>query len=683
MSTQPEFDAYHKWLGIPPHQQPPTLYRLLGLEPFESDADVIHSAVERQMAHLQSYKIGPQSDLSQKLLNEIARAKVCLLNSASKADYDRQLRARLDSESAGADIQQTSVSHDRSPPEKVPESPEPSNVDDGLGDKLPLPTRGNHIAKRPPARTLRPNIRRRRKSLPRPLIAAAAAGTLAVVVGLAAIAYRSTAESNESAQNDTALASVAEQVSPIQPPTSQSDSPPIRESTELDQPKASEPKPEKSPMAKAPELVPPSMPADEPGFVLLFDSSTLNGWTGDTSLYSVEDGSLVNTQPGHGVIYTKDEFSDFILRFDYRLTSGADNGIALRTPLNGNPAFEGMEIQLLDESASQFRGVPKWQKNGSLCGLAAAEQGAQNSVGTWNSEEIVAKGRNVAVTLNGTSVLEANLDQLVAGQATGHSGLHRTSGHIALMADMPRVEFRNIRIRILPSQPEAVLAPAAGEFPDLLLPSGRKITQQLLYLPPEKIKRPFAERAEGFFVLTDSSQRKPVGLFGFQKTGLFHGAAMVVGDNGQPSILLSYSSDKRDHVLRTWDADGTLVLWSEYRNGRKFGLTCLCGEGRPVRIEDWGAGQAPTEYIVEYSGSAAVVTAKKDATVDQRKKLADTGKALDNIEKLVQSHERQWKVTFKKWWHEIEKPLKSSPSEVGRQLASESRAGVASVLKGF
>ncbi len=89
------FDPYYKWLGIRPENQPPDHYRLLGLEHFESDREVIQSAGERQMAHIQSYKIGPQSELSQRILNEIARAKVCLLNPTSKVEYDQQLRRKL------------------------------------------------------------------------------------------------------------------------------------------------------------------------------------------------------------------------------------------------------------------------------------------------------------------------------------------------------------------------------------------------------------------------------------------------------------------------------------------------------------------------------------------------------------------------------------------------------------
>jgi len=89
----PSFDPYHKWLGIPAEEQPPNLYRLLGIKPFEADPDVIQAAADQRMLHLRSYQTGKHADMSQRLLNAIATANVCLLNPAKKAAYDRQLAA--------------------------------------------------------------------------------------------------------------------------------------------------------------------------------------------------------------------------------------------------------------------------------------------------------------------------------------------------------------------------------------------------------------------------------------------------------------------------------------------------------------------------------------------------------------------------------------------------------------
>jgi hypothetical protein len=88
------FDPYYKWLGIPREEQPPNHYRLLGLSLFESDPDVIDAAANRQMAYLQGCATGTHALLSQRLLNEVAAARLCLINPEKKATYDARLRAK-------------------------------------------------------------------------------------------------------------------------------------------------------------------------------------------------------------------------------------------------------------------------------------------------------------------------------------------------------------------------------------------------------------------------------------------------------------------------------------------------------------------------------------------------------------------------------------------------------------
>ena len=90
-----KFDPYYKWLGIPPAEQPPNHYRLLGINLFESDPEVVQAAADQRMIHLRSFQTGQNSALSQKLLNETAAAKICLLRNDRKAQYDAELRARL------------------------------------------------------------------------------------------------------------------------------------------------------------------------------------------------------------------------------------------------------------------------------------------------------------------------------------------------------------------------------------------------------------------------------------------------------------------------------------------------------------------------------------------------------------------------------------------------------------
>ena len=87
------FDPYHQWLGISPKDQPPNHYRLLGIDLFESDANVISNAADQRMAHVRSFQAGQHAAESQRVLNEISAARVCLLNAKKKAAYDAALSA--------------------------------------------------------------------------------------------------------------------------------------------------------------------------------------------------------------------------------------------------------------------------------------------------------------------------------------------------------------------------------------------------------------------------------------------------------------------------------------------------------------------------------------------------------------------------------------------------------------
>jgi len=90
---QNTFDPYHKWLGIPPEEQPPTLYRLLGVAPFEGDPDVIHAAADGRMGFLKTFQTGANSAVAERLLNEVSRARICLSNPEKKTAYDNVLRS--------------------------------------------------------------------------------------------------------------------------------------------------------------------------------------------------------------------------------------------------------------------------------------------------------------------------------------------------------------------------------------------------------------------------------------------------------------------------------------------------------------------------------------------------------------------------------------------------------------
>jgi len=96
------FDAYFKWLGIPPAEQPPKHYRLLGIELFESDPEVIGRAAARRVRSFGALLSGKHGLLAEDVLRRVANAKACLLDPDKKAAYDRKLRNQLEPLSAGA-----------------------------------------------------------------------------------------------------------------------------------------------------------------------------------------------------------------------------------------------------------------------------------------------------------------------------------------------------------------------------------------------------------------------------------------------------------------------------------------------------------------------------------------------------------------------------------------------------
>jgi hypothetical protein len=196
--------------------------------------------------------------------------------------------------------------------------------------------------------------------------------------------------------------------------------------------------------------------AAEKGFVSLFDGKTLNGWQlvgGHGPGYLVKNGILVCPADGGGNLFTAREYANFIFRFEFKMQEGSNNGVGIRTPLKGDAAYVGMEIQLLDHDAPVYQGkLQPAQKHGSVYDVFAAKTGYLKKTGEWNQQEIMADGRRIRVTLNGTVILDANLDEVTDPEKLKkHPGLSRKSGYIGFLGHGTHVEFRNIRIRELPS----------------------------------------------------------------------------------------------------------------------------------------------------------------------------------------------------------------------------------------
>ncbi len=195
----------------------------------------------------------------------------------------------------------------------------------------------------------------------------------------------------------------------------------------------------------------------ETDFTALFDGTTLNGWQGDTVGYQVVDGTIAvrpaaKGRSGPGFLYTTEPWADFELRFEFKLTPGANNGLAVRWPGEGDPAYQGMELQILDNTHPSYANLKPWQYHGSIYGVAAARRGFLKPTGDWNDETVICDGRRITVILNGHVLVDANLDEASTPATLDgrpHPGLSRTDGYIGFCGHGSEVAFRNIRIRKL------------------------------------------------------------------------------------------------------------------------------------------------------------------------------------------------------------------------------------------
>lgn len=201
-----------------------------------------------------------------------------------------------------------------------------------------------------------------------------------------------------------------------------------------------------------------SVSAAEPeeGFVSIFNGKNLDGWVGNTKGYKVEDGCIVcDPKAGGGNLYTENEYANFVMRFEFKLPPGANNGLGIRAPLEGNAAYNGYELQILDNTAKKYETLKPYQYHGSLYGLAAAKRGHLKPVGEWNEQEVTVDGDLVKVVLNGTEILNVNLEEIRNNptlDGSEHPGLKRSTGHIGFLGHGDKVEFRNLRVKSLPEK---------------------------------------------------------------------------------------------------------------------------------------------------------------------------------------------------------------------------------------
>jgi len=178
----------------------------------------------------------------------------------------------------------------------------------------------------------------------------------------------------------------------------------------------------------------------------------LIGWQqigGQEEAWRFEEGVLCADGENAGWLATARQYDDFTLSVEFRVPPGGNSGIFLRAPLEGDPAYTGVKIQILDTYAEQWRDLEPEQYAGSIYGVQAPAEHIRPRPGAWQKMVVIARGSRIRVGLNGQKIIDTDLTYYADRLAT-HPGLARTSGYIGLQSQGSRVEFRNLVIRELP-----------------------------------------------------------------------------------------------------------------------------------------------------------------------------------------------------------------------------------------
>jgi len=183
----------------------------------------------------------------------------------------------------------------------------------------------------------------------------------------------------------------------------------------------------------------------------LFNGSDLSGWElvgAKEGSWRAENGILLTEGEGGGWISTTREFSDFELELEFRVPPDGNSGVFIRTPREGNPAYMGMEIQVLDDYAEKYSKLHPWQYTGSIYAVQAPSKRMTKKADQWQKMKIICKGPQVNVILNGEEIIDANLIDHME-KTPSNPGLKRRKGFIGLQNHSSKIEYRNIKIKEL------------------------------------------------------------------------------------------------------------------------------------------------------------------------------------------------------------------------------------------
>lgn len=695
------FDPYHKWLGIHPSEQPPNFYRLLGIAKFESDADVISNAADARMAHVKTFQAGANSNHSQQILNELARAKLCLLIPSKKAEYDRRLRERLAIATSAPD-QDDCYELRRT---DVDECPAASMDFLAEHDFKPKTT----IVKS-----------RRRKITSDKITAMCVLGATTVALALIIVLYLNENRGENTAPDRTNSRAAAPREKRAKTPATSSNNDKSyaspknsgnrsqNHSSPESRPQYARPSPafgsarnnngvasipgrdsiathRQSPKANTNGTPPLNKPdlieKIKPSIVVIHtDKAVGSGFVIDddglivTNYHVIEDASKATATFFNG---TTVEIAGYVA-----VDKGCDLAI-LRANMSGKLRLLSLplrsELPRTGESVLAF-GSPKGFNFTTSDGIISAIRSGNEIRDIWKD------------TLNADvyGVMGYDVDstwiQTTAAISPGNSGgpLITMDGKVVGVNTWCRLKAQNLNFAIsstsiilLAKNISAVVQPlyslprsessssAIGgnknekTIPplriDLTLPSGAVLCESMLEVPDRWQRKLFPEKTIIYVATWPNGDVR--GIFSLDHAKL-DGYAIALHETGHLQTLAFYKRANLDGRMIQWKETGERLFYAEHKCGNKHGLFCLFRDDLPWLIQEWEKKTIQNEYIVEYLAEGPRLTPVDQMNDRQREEYGRAVSELAVLESTLKKNEAQLKQDLAKWYRQEDKKLK-------------------------
>jgi hypothetical protein len=609
------FDPYHRWLGISPKDQPPNHYRLLGIDVFESDHEVIRDAADRQMAHVRTYQLGPHVDLSQQILNELAAAKACLLDADKKAIYDASLRksppptAKVAASSN--EIYGVASAANNAPPELPPRL-------------FPIPQHQPSIATTP----RKPNFWKAHWIE----ITSVATGTMGIVLFAFVFTSPSAPPSEKPKQSDFVL------IAPDEEP---------KEDTVA--------VPNQTPTIEPPKLAKVTDVTVNQGALVQFPIGVAHHGTNRASLrFELAPGSpegakihpvsgqfswFANTSGDYAItvrasvegqekladsttfqVHVRNEAQPPTIRRIPPQAVNAGDSLTFRVHANHPSASKNLTYELLD--------APEWASIDAATGVVLCQPASSERTGEYSLTVRAHSPANNVPPAQRIVVISVTPSKESLGTALKNS-IPSIAGHAPSPMPSTTGSLPTFSIE-LPSG--KVLRSSDVDLQNFVHSEIDRLSAKCRNNSPDVVG--FYQDGSGAVAsVTSIRGNKPHGTAIF-----FHPGAAL--HNPQPQYLITYRNGRWDGPIAMWNAKGQECFWGTYSNGQRNGLMCLIKDNAVDAVLECTRNQADTVHLVARNRVTKTFTNYDNALADIA--AAPILKELNAIEQEMKSDNREF-----------------------------------------